>query len=156
MPQASIHSPIGTISVESDGRWITAIRIDGAQPAGTRADDPPADPLVREALAQLGAFLDRRLTTFDLPLAPATTPRGPAHRAAIAGVAHGETASYGELARAIGSSPRAVGQACRRNPFPIVVPCHRVLGAAQAIGHYSAGEGVSTKRWLLAHERRSG
>ena len=59
---------------------------------------------------------------------------------------------YGAIARMIGSSPRAVGQACRRNPFPIVVPCHRVVGAGGAIGYYSAGEGVATKRWLLAHE----
>ena len=152
MPQASMQSPIGTISVESDGERLTAIRIGGVAPAPGSRDDP----LVREALAQLAAFLDRRLTRFDLPLAPAITPRGEAHRAAIAGIAHGQTASYGELARTIGSSPRAIGQACRRNPYPIVVPCHRVLGAAQALGNYSAGEGIVTKRWLLDHERSRG
>jgi methylated-DNA-[protein]-cysteine S-methyltransferase len=149
MPQASMHSPIGTISVESDGERLTSIRIGGNQPPPGSADDP----LVREAIAQLGAFLDRRLTRFDLPLAPATTSRGQAHRIAITEIGHGTTASYGELARAIGSSPRAVGQACRRNPYPIIVPCHRVLGAGKMIGHYSAGEGPVTKQWLLDHER---
>jgi methylated-DNA-[protein]-cysteine S-methyltransferase len=151
MPQASIHSPVGTISVESDGERLTAIRIGEASVA---AEAPSAEPLLREALAQLGAYFDGRLTVFDLPIAAATSPRGPAHRAAIAAIGHGETASYGELARSIGSSPRAVGQACRRNPFPIIIPCHRVLGAAQAIGHYSAGAGIATKRWLLDHEQR--
>lgn len=150
MPQAFIHSPIGRISVAGDGERLTAIRI-GEAPL---AAEPSAEPLICEALAQLGAYFDGRLTVFDLPLAAATSPRGPAHRDAIAAIGHGERASYGELARAIGSSPRAIGQACRRNPFPIVIPCHRIIGAAQAIGHYSAGEGVATKLWLLDHERR--
>jgi len=68
----------------------------------------------------------------------------------------GETISYGALARIAGSSPRAIGQACARNPFPIVVPCHRVVGSGGAIGHYSAGRGIITKSWLLDHERRGG
>ncbi|HWL46290.1 MAG TPA: methylated-DNA--[protein]-cysteine S-methyltransferase, partial [Sphingomonadaceae bacterium] len=93
------------------------------------------------------------LVHFALPLSPAGTPRGPAHRAAIMAIGYGETASYGEVARAIGSSPRAVGQACARNPLPIIVPCHRVLGAGGAIGHYSAGDGIATKCWLLSHEK---
>lgn len=152
MPQASMQSPFGTISIESDGERLTAIRIGGAAPPPGSRDDP----LVREAMAQLAAFLDRRLTRFDLPLAPATTSRGQAHRIAITEIGHGQTASYGDIARAIGSSPRAVGQACRRNPYPIVVPCHRVLGAHQALGNYSAGDGIVTKRWLLEHERSQG
>lgn len=93
------------------------------------------------------------LADFDLPLADPITPRGAAHREAIAAIPYGETASYGALAHMLGSSPRAVGQACRRNPLPILIPCHRVIGAGGAIGHYSGGEGIATKLWLLDHER---
>ena len=95
-----------------------------------------------------------RRTRFDLPLAAPSTPRGAAHRDGIAAIGFGETASYGMVARAIGSGPRAVGQACRRNPFPLIVPCHRIVGAGGSIGHYSAGAGLATKRWLLEFEAR--
>jgi len=93
-------------------------------------------------------------TIFTLALAPAATPRGRALRDGMVAIPYGDTASYGDLARRLGSAPRAVGQACARNPFPIVVPCHRVLGAGGALGHYSAGDGAATKRWLLDHESR--
>ncbi|WP_156680586.1 methylated-DNA--[protein]-cysteine S-methyltransferase [Sphingomonas profundi] len=149
MSQSLLPSPIGNISLAGDGTVLTAIRIG----ADGMPDEDCDDPLLREARAQLAAWFDGRLTAFDLPLAASSTPRGPAHRAAIMAIGHGETASYGSIARAIGSSPRAVGQACRANPFPILVPCHRVLGAGRSIGHYSAGSGVETKRWLLDHER---
>ena len=128
MPQASIAQPRSApISVDSDGERLTAITIGAAPPAADGADDP----LLREALAQLAAYFAGRLTIFDLPLAAATTPRGPAHRAAIVAIRHGETASYGELARAIGSSPRAIGQACRAQSVPDrrPVPPHPRRGA---------------------------
>jgi len=62
--------------------------------------------------------------------------------------------SYGALARTIASGPRAMGQACRRNPFPLVIPCHRVIGSAGSIGYYSGGNGIATKLWLLEHESK--
>lgn len=150
MPQSSLATPIGHVSLIGERGVLTAVRIDADATAPVPTDD---DAVTREAAAQLAAWFAGRLTTFDLPLAPPTSPRGPAHRAAILAIGHGDTASYGAIARTIGSSARAVGQACRRNPFPIVVPCHRVLAAGEAIGHYSAGQGVATKRWLLNHER---
>lgn len=150
MPQSLLPSPIGTIRIRAEGAVLTAVEI---VPGGAD-DDIAEDALTREGAAQLAAWFAGRLTTFDLPLAAAASARGPAHRAAIVAVGFGETASYGAVARAIGSSPRAVGQACRRNPFPIIVPCHRILAAGGGIGHYSAGAGVAAKRWLLDHERR--
>ena len=110
-------------------------------------------PVLGEALAQLSAWFAGELTQFDLPLAEPDTPRGAAHRQAIADIPYADTASYGAIACMIGSSPRAVGQACRRNPFPIVIPCHRVIGAGGSIGYYSGGAGVATKLWLLQHEQ---
>jgi len=145
---AVLMSPIGPLRLRAAGGQLRSLDIGAVdRPRET------SDALLREAVAQLSAWFEGQLTDFDLPLEPVTTPRGPAHRAAILGIGYGETASYGQIARMLGSSPRAVGQACARNPLPIIIPCHRVLGAAGAIGHYSAGEGVATKRWLLNHEQ---
>ena len=151
MFQTSIDTPIGRLAIFADAAALTAIRV-GA-PAGA-ADDRAESAVLRAAVQQLRAYFTNDLKQFDLPLAPLSSPRGAVHRAAISAIGHGAVASYGELARRIGSGPRAVGQACRRNPFPIVVPCHRVIGAADAIGHYSAGDGIATKRWLLRHENQ--
>lgn len=154
-PQAVSHAtlatPIGLVHV---GASATAVLYVGIGGSGWKTG--PANALLNEALDELAAWFDGRLTEFQLPLEPLTTPRGEAHRAAIRNIPHGETASYGALARQLGSSPRAVGQACRRNPVPIIIPCHRVVGAGGTIGHFSAGEGVKTKIWLLQHEGRRG
>lgn len=151
MPSAILQSPLGPILIEAADRRLTSIRINVTE---TLADKGGDDPLLADAVAQLNAYFDAERSSFDLPLAPAATPRGEALRAAIVAIEYGETASYGVLARTIASSPRAIGQACARNPFPIVVPCHRITGAGDAIGNYSAGAGIATKRWLLNHERR--
>ena len=148
---ASIATPIGLLRVTGTADRIDAIEILASGEAV--ANDAPA---VREAVRQLEAYFAGRLTIFDLPLAPSPTERGAVLRQGIVDIAYGETASYGALANAIGSSPRAIGQACARNPFPIVVPCHRILGAGGALGAYSAGNGPITKSTLLDHERPQG
>lgn len=146
---ARLSTPIGVIEVTGTDEVVETVRIviDGAPtPAGAVA--------VKTALDQLAAFFAGERRAFDLPLAPARTPRGQHLRQAIAAIGYGDTLGYGEIANRIGSSARAVGQACARNPLPIIVPCHRVLGAGGALGHYSAGDGIATKRWLLAYEAR--
>ena len=148
---ASIATPIGLVRVTGTADRIDAIEILATGDAV--ASDAPA---IRDAIQQLEAYFAGRLTAFDLPLAPSPTERGAILRQGIVDVAYGETASYGALAKAIGSSPRAIGQACARNPFPIVVPCHRILGAGGALGAYSAGNGPITKSRLLDHERPQG
>ncbi|HVI98064.1 MAG TPA: methylated-DNA--[protein]-cysteine S-methyltransferase [Sphingomonas sp.] len=146
--EAVIATPIGAVRITGDDLAITRITIDrDAAPA------PGHAAAVREAAAQLEAWFAGARKDFALPLAPAATPRGQALRDAMAAIPFGETMSYGALARAAASSPRAIGQACARNPFPIVVPCHRVLAAGGALGAYSAGDGTATKQWLLDHER---
>lgn len=147
---ASLQTPIGMIDVAAIDGIITRIAIDPS-PARS-ATTTPLDSTLRAAMDQLAAYFAGELTVFDLPLTPATTPRGTALRQAIVDIGYGDTARYGEVAARIGSSARALGQACARNPFPIVVPCHRVLSTGPD-GHYSAGAGLSTKRWLLAHEQ---
>ena len=147
LDHAAVATPIGLVVIEGDDDRLTRLRFLPAGPAHaglTRA--------VREAEAQVKAWFAGHLTRFALPLAASATPRGAVLRQAIIDVGHGRAASYGELARLHGSSARAVGQACARNPFPLVVPCHRVLATGGVLGPYSAGDGPTTKRWLLDFE----
>lgn len=148
---ASIATPIGLVRVTGTADRIDSIAIlAGGDAVATDA------PAIREALRQIEAYFAKRLTAFDLPLAPSPTDRGAILRQGIVDIGYGQTASYGALAKAIGSSPRAIGQACARNPFPIIVPCHRILGAGGRLGAYSAGNGPITKSRLLDHERPQG
>ena len=147
--EAMIATPIGPIRIEAEGDALTGLWI-GRE--ARYADSP----LLREAARQLAAYFAGDLEVFDLPLAPATSERGPELRAAICAIGFGETASYGTLAARTGASARAVGQACASNPFPIIVPCHRVLPTSGALGYYSAGDGPTTKAWLLKHEHAEG
>jgi len=143
-----IATPVGCVTITIADDRVTAIMI---------SDDPVppgSAPLWREAAAQLDGWFAGTRQSFDLPLAAAATPRGNDLRRAMIAIGYGQTLSYGALAALAGSSPRAIGQACARNPLPIVVPCHRVLSAGGRLGYYSAGAGPSTKAWLLAHERR--
>lgn len=139
-----IATPIGPVRIEADGDTLTGIRIGGH---ASETDHP----LLTEAMRQLQAYFDGLLEQFDLPLVCGTPLRE-----AICGIAYGRTATYGELATKSGTSARAVGQACATNRFPIIVPCHRVLPTGGALGHYSGGDGPTTKIWLLKHERAEG
>lgn len=147
--EAVIATPVGNIRLTSDGEALTSIKIGSNLPLSA-----PGSDVLRSAVYQMDQWFDGVLADFDLPLAPAATPRGAALRTAIAAIGYGETQSYGALARQIGSGARAIGQACARNPFPIVIPCHRVLASGGALGAYSAGDGPATKQWLLDHEQR--
>lgn len=146
---ALIATPIGAIRIEGRDEHIDSIRI-------LDFDEPPCRAgaaTVAEAVHQIEQWLAGERTGFDLPLAPAATPRGAELRQALIDVGYGDTLSYGAFARLHHSAPRAVGQLCARNPFPIVVPCHRILASGGRLGHYSAGKGPETKAWLIEHER---
>lgn len=106
--------------------------------------------LLAEGLAQLAAYFDRRLTRFDLPLDWGTGLNA-AVRRAMADIPHRETRTYGQIAKAVGAAPQAVGQACGANSLPIIIPCHRVTGT-DWFGGFSAPGGVETKAALLRHE----
>lgn len=148
--EALIATPIGGVRINADGERLTAIRIEPEK----SGDIAPTTDLLRNAVEQLRQWFAGERRAFDLPLAPAATPRGQALRDGMIGIGYGETLSYGALSRQLASSPRALGQACARNPFPIVVPCHRVLNADGSLGAYSGGDGPTTKKWLLDHEQR--
>ncbi len=114
----------------------------------------PANALCAKTVAQLERYLADPDAPFALPLAACGSPFRQRIWAAIAAIPRGETRTYGNLASAAKSAARAVGQACGDNPFPLVVPCHRVV-AATGIGGFAHDRGgflISAKRWLLHHE----
>jgi methylated-DNA-[protein]-cysteine S-methyltransferase len=119
------------------------------------AEIKPQSLLAKEAVRQLHAYLKDPRFEFSLPLAPAGTAFQRKVWQGIEKIKSGETCSYGELAQAIHSGPRAVGNACGANPYPLVVPCHRVVAANHGLGGFARQRGgflLDVKRWLLAHE----
>jgi methylated-DNA-[protein]-cysteine S-methyltransferase len=117
----------------------------------------PATLLATEAARQLRVWLKDASYAFSLPLQPAGTLFQRRVWAGIAAIPASETLSYGELARRIGSAPRAVGNACGANPYPVVVPCHRVIASDGGLGGFGrdrSGFLLDVKRWLLMHEQR--
>lgn len=145
---ASIISPIGTIVLAARGAFLTGLTI----LPETAIDAESELPVLIEGCAQLRSWFARERRDFNLPLLPLASPRGNALRAGMAAIGYGETLSYGALAEQLGSAPRAIGQACRRNPFPIIIPCHRVT-SRQGPEYYSGGAGPQTKAWLIAFEK---
>jgi len=144
-----IASPVGRLALEADGEALSAVRW---ADKGESAPKARAVPVLREATRQLERYFAGRLKKFDLPLAPHGTEFHKRVWAAMSDIPFGETATYGGMAMALGSGPRAVGMACGRNPIPIIVPCHRVLASGGKEGGYSGGQGLPTKRRLLALE----
>ncbi len=149
--EARLATPIGDVVIEGDSTQLSGIRIEAG---GSAPERRPNDGAVAKAAAQIAAYFAGTLTAFDVALAPAKSVRGEALRAAIASVPYGATMTYGTLARLNDSGAQAMGQACARNPFPIIIPCHRVTSSGGAAEHYSAGDGPATKAWLIDHEAR--
>ena len=150
MHRLSMESPIGPLEIVEDGAAIVRLHI------GTRnLGFVDATPLLDEAKMQLHGYFKRQRTQFNLPLAPAATAFQERMRAYMLAIPLGETRSYGEAARTLATAARAVGQACGRNPIPIIVPCHRIIAAAGQLGGFSGGEGPPTKHMLLNLEANS-
>ncbi|MEI5999537.1 methylated-DNA--[protein]-cysteine S-methyltransferase [Paraburkholderia bengalensis] len=151
MFNAVIDAPFGKIGVRTQGETVREI----VYLPDSVASVAPDSPLAKEAVEQIGHYLERASATFDLPLADVGTPFQRRVWQAISAIAPGVVLTYGQLAKEIGSVPRAVGQACGSNFFPIVIPCHRVVGAGGIGGFaHTGGDGYyrNVKRWLLKHE----
>lgn len=147
---AIVAAPGFALGLQATATVVSRIEFLPLQPART-----PHTALAAEAVRQLAAYLHDPSFVFDLPMvAPASTHGGKV-RAAMMAIPPGTVLTYGEVARSIGSSPRAVGGACGANALPIVVPCHRIVAAGGALGgfaHSTHGFLPGIKRWLLAHE----
>jgi methylated-DNA-[protein]-cysteine S-methyltransferase len=147
LPQLSLHSPIGDITVAEEDGVIVSLDWGWGRDQGDT-------PLLRSAREQLHAYFDGTLTAFDLPLAPVGTAYRRRVWQALCDIPYGQTRSYAEIAAVAGGSARSVGQANGCNPIPLIIPCHRVV-ASTHLGGYSGGDGLATKRWLLALENPS-
>lgn len=159
-----LHSPIGLLLAEYDVESVHALRFwrtDEHPPAGTRDAAARGDALGRRLMDELAQYFAGERRDFSWPLRPSATPFQAAVREQLRRIPFGEVRSYGEIAAALGrrGAARAIGQANARNPFPVVVPCHRVVAAGGRLGGYmgEGGEGAALgiKRWLLGHEGRS-
>jgi methylated-DNA-[protein]-cysteine S-methyltransferase len=144
-----VDSPVGRLALQANDGHLTGVR--WASP-GERSRDRTPSAVLDEAARQLERYFARKLKRFDLPIEPHGTDFQKRVWAMMRAIPYGETATYGGMAMALGSGPRAVGMACGRNPIPIIVPCHRVLGSGGKEGGYSGGQGLPTKHKLLAIE----
>ena len=149
MLQASLNTIFGPLCVTETDGVITCLVWDAVS-------TPDTSSLLTNALEQLSAYCDGDLTEFDLPV----RVQGPSLVQAVCDVMrtipHGETMTYGDIAKRVGASAQAVGQACGRNPIPVIIPCHRVMGAGGKLVGFSGAGGVETKVALLRHENAAG
>ena len=168
-----IMTPCGPLTLLCDGRALTAVRFgreaDGAATAKTAQagaemfekvmptqqtqEARAAQEILEQAAREIGEYFEGKRRAFAVPTAAAVTPFQQAVWNALKEIPYGETRTYGEIARRIGHprASRAVGQANNRNPLPIVVPCHRVIGASGALTGYAGGLAVKVR--LLELER---
>jgi methylated-DNA-[protein]-cysteine S-methyltransferase len=167
----TMDSPVGTLRLVASASAITAIEFDSSVPSGASprssmaravavsagrpvGERDDANPLLLEAVRQLGAYFAGELKEFELPLDPQGSDFQRRVWEQLSRIGYGETATYGEIARRLGmtgAASRAVGLANGRNPIPIVIPCHRVVGANGALTGYAGG--VERKQLLLDLEQ---
>lgn len=144
-----LDSPIGRLTLSSDGEALTGLHMEPYEPALDWRRDPAP---FKQATDQLDAYFAGERRTFDFPLAPAGTPFQMSVWKALRSIPYGEVRSYGQIAHEIGNpkAVRAVGRANGSNPIAIVVPCHRVIGANGTLTGF--GGGIDRKVRLLALE----
>jgi len=152
--QAVVTAPGFALGVRCSDDEITGIAF--LEP---RPEQAPENALAAEAVRQLKAYLADPNFPFGLPLQPAGTPFQRRVWAEIAAIPAHQTQTYGQLAQNLKNAPRAVGQACGANPYPVVVPCHRVVATGgtgdKKLGGFARQRGgflLEVKRWLLTHE----
>jgi methylated-DNA-[protein]-cysteine S-methyltransferase len=152
---AVIDAPFGKVGIRVEGASVREI----VYLPGSVANVEPDSPLAQQAVAQIEQYFAQASASFDLPLAEIGTAFQRRVWQAICEIPPGAVQTYGQLAKTVDSHPRAVGQACGSNFFPIVIPCHRVV-ASSGIGgfahHGDDGYYRNVKRWLLAHEGVAG
>jgi methylated-DNA-[protein]-cysteine S-methyltransferase len=146
-----VSTPIGPV-----GLTLRAGRVvDVSFHAGSSPRNPRKDAVMREAYRLLRRYFQNPRSRLNLPLAPAGTPFQQRVWRALRRIPPGQVRSYGQLARSLGTSARAIGGACRANPIPLFIPCHRVVASGGEGGFMgkTAGRAMAVKRWLLRHER---
>ena len=153
MKYTYIDSPLGALLAVGDEDGLAALYLpSGKKPAVVRPDWIRDDDAFGELRGQLAEYFAGTRTEFDVPLNATGSAFQKKVWAELTLIPYGETTSYGKVAASVGApdAARAVGLANGQNPIPIVVPCHRVIGADGSLTGY--GGGLDAKRWLLAHE----
>jgi len=159
MTMAHYQTPIGAIAVTLVDEHITEVELHQCKPDAAHVSNKVTfDPSYRGLRRQLGEQLKRYFATpqsgFNLPLQQQGTAYQQRVWRALQRIPSGQTLTYGQLAKRLHTSPRAIGNACRQNPLPLLVPCHRVV-AASGLGGFAGettGKPLALKRWLLEHE----
>lgn len=165
MPTTTLATPIGTLTLTADDLALVDVAFDrrwrrgsapesAPMPVAPELDRDERNAVLHQACAELAAYFEGRLAEFTVALAPQGTPFQQGCWRALCDLPYGSTASYRDVAVAVGNpaAVRAVGAANGRNPIPIIIPCHRVIGSDGSLTGF--GGGLDTKRWLLAHEAR--
>jgi methylated-DNA-[protein]-cysteine S-methyltransferase len=150
MATAALQTEIGWIEVGADQEAITHLYWRGVAPQRLQSS-----PLVKEAVKQLQAYFDKRLTRFELPIAADGTGFAKDVWDVMLSIPYGQTLTYGDVATRLNVPAQAVGQACGQNPIAIVIPCHRIVGT-NWLGGYSSELGINAKAYLLDLERGQG
>ena len=148
--QAVIATPLGRIGIRMTGNAVSTLDYLAAD----APEQPPVDAATAAVVAQLEAYFHDPHYQFTVPLALGGTVFQQRVWKALQAIPAGTVLTYGELARQLNSAARAIGGACRTNPIPILIPCHRVVGR-QGLGGYTGaatGDSLGIKRWLLQHE----
>jgi methylated-DNA-[protein]-cysteine S-methyltransferase len=151
-----MDTPIGALTITVSDAGVRSVLFPAERDDDLPVPPPSAGrhPMADEVVRQLAEYFHGERQTFDVPLDPVGTEFQLAAWRALCTIPYGETVSYGEQAARLGDprKARAVGAANGRNPIPIIVPCHRVVGADGSLTGF--GGGIETKAWLLAHEER--
>ena len=143
MPSLTTESPIGPLTLWEEDGAITRLDWQGSGSDKTT--------VLTRAKEQLAAYFNRELQVFKLPLAPKVTANQQRFLDALLAIPYGETRTYGEMAKTLGISAQAAGQACGANPIAILIPCHRVTGTGN-LGGFSAPDWIERKVELLKLE----
>lgn len=149
--QAIISAPFGKLGIRCSDTDLLGVEF----LSGKTKVQPPQGAMAKAIVAELEAYLADPTHEIDLPFELDGTHHQCNVWQAMLEIPVGQTLTYGELAKKIGSSAQAVGQACGSNPIPVVIPCHRVVGKTGLGGfmQHADGDSLDIKRWLLAHEK---
>jgi methylated-DNA-[protein]-cysteine S-methyltransferase len=148
---AIIPAPFGAVGVRTEDDFLVGLELlPSAQP-----EKIAGGPFVQSVVSQIKQYLNNPDTLLDIPIAVKGTPFQKRVWKAIADVPVGQTIYYSDLARVVGSGPRAVANVCGANQVPLVIPCHRIV-AKNGLGGFMQGQenGLAVKVWLLQHEQR--
>ncbi len=148
---AKMKAPFAVLGIRTRGGNVTGVEY---LPRSERPQ-APTEALAERACRQIERYLADAQFRFNLPLAPSGTAFRRRVWDTLGQIPIGESRTYGELARALHTAPRAIGGACGANPIALVIPCHRVVGTHGSLGGFmgvTEGDPIAIKRWLLTHE----